>query len=181
MEIGNKMIKMSWKYRVTFAITTAILYTVLLIIFDYFSEEKLYSTNSLIFQGIFFGVFFGIGFPYVSEKFADRFLKTTKIIPELELDEQIQIEGPASLFRGMEGVGGKIFLTNKKLIFNSHKINIQRGRTNIEYSNIKEVNKRKTAKLINNGLKVITQSGEEYDFVVNDRDLWFEKLHERIK
>lgn len=67
------------------------------------------------------------------------------------------------------------------MIFNSHKINIQRGRTNIEYSNIKEVVKRKTAKLINNGLKVITQSGEEYDFVVNDRDLWFEKLHERIK
>ena len=38
--------------------------------------------------------------------------------------ENIEIEGPANLFRGMEGVGGKLFLTNKKVAFKSHKINI---------------------------------------------------------
>lgn len=176
------MIKMSWKYRIIFAIGTAIIYTFLLWTFDYFSDEKLYSINSLIFQGVFFGIFFGIGFPYINEKLAGKFSKKMgiKINPKLELNEEIEIEGPANLFRGIEGVGGKIFLTNKKLIFKSHKINIQKGQTDIEYQNIKEVAKRKTAKLINNGIRIITQRGMEYDFVVNERDLWFEKITERM-
>ena len=182
MEIGNKMIKISWKYRIIFAIGTGIFYTFLLWIFDYFSDEKLYSINSLIFQGVFFGIFFGIGFPYINEKLAGKFSKKTgiKIKPELELNEEIEIEGPANLFRGIEGVGGKIFLTKKKLIFKSHKINIQKGQTNIEYSTIKEIVKRKTAKLIDNGIRIITNNGKEFDFVVNERDLWLDKINERI-
>jgi len=42
----------------------------------------------------------------------------------------------------MEGVGGKLFLTNKKLIFKSHKINVQKGQTSIEYHNIVDVIKK---------------------------------------
>ena len=72
-------------------------------------------------------------------------------------------------------------MTNKKLIFKSHKINIQKRQTNIEYSTIKEVVKRKTAKLVDNGIRIISNNGEEFDFVVNERDLWFEKINERIK
>ncbi len=183
MEIGNKMIKMSWKFRIIFAIVTAIGYSFLLWAFDYFSDEKTYSINSLIFQGIFFGIFFGIGFPYVSEKFARNFSKKMgiKIKPEIELNEVIEIEGPANLFRGIEGVGGKIFLTDKKLIFKSHKINIQSGQTNINYDEITEIIKRKTAKLIDNGIRIKTNQGNEFDFVVNEREKWIEKLNEKIK
>lgn len=181
MEIGNKMIKMNWKYRALFAIATAMLYTFLLWTFDYFSDEKLYSMNNLIFQGVFFGIFFGIGFPYVSQKFGEKLTKNVKIKPELDVDEQIEIEGPANLFRGIEGVGGKIFLTNKKMIFKSHKINIQSGQTDIDYADIKEIVKRKTAKLIDNGIRITTNDKIEYDFVVNERDLWIEKINDRIK
>lgn len=182
MEIGNKTIKMSWKYRIIFAIGTGLLYTLVLWTFDSFSEEKLYSINSLIFQGLFFGIFFGIGFPYLGEKFAGKFSKKMgmKIKPELALNEEIEIEGPANLFRGIEGVGGKIFLTNKKMIFKSHHINVQKGQTDIEYSTIKELVKRKTAKLIDNRIRIIMNNGKEYDFVVNERDLWFEKITERL-
>ncbi len=181
MEIGNKMIKMNWKYRVIFALLTGVFYTLMLWLFDYFSDENLYSTGSLIFQGVGFGMLFGIGFPYVSEKFAGKFSKNRgmKIEPELELNEEIEIEGPANLFRGIEGVGGKIFLTNKKLIFKSHKINVQKGQTNIEYSKIQEIVKRKTVKLIDNGIRITTDNGKKYDFVVNERDFWFEKINER--
>lgn len=183
MKIGNKMTKMNWKYRIIFAIGTAILHVFLLWTFDYFSEQKLYSINSLIFQGVLFGIFFGIGFPYVNEKLAGKFSNKMglKNKPVLEPNEGIEIEGPANLFRGIEGVGGKIFLTNKKLIFKSHKINIQKGQTDIEYSTIQKIVKRKTAKLIDNGIRIKTNNGKEYDFVVNERDLWFEKINQRIK
>ena len=182
METGTKTIKMNWRYRITFAIGTAISYIILLWVINYFSPEKLYSTNSLIFQGVFFGIFFGIGFPYLIEKLGGTFFNKVgrKIKPYLETDEIIEIEGPANLFRGLEGVGGKLFLTNKKLIFKSHKINFQKGQTDINYQNIKQIVKRKTAKLIDNGIRIITKDDKEFDFVTNERDLWIEKINQRI-
>ncbi|WP_084061622.1 GRAM domain-containing protein [Cellulophaga tyrosinoxydans] len=183
MEIGNKTTKMNWKFRVIFALGTGVSYTLMLWLFDYFFDKNLYSTGSLIFQGVGFGVLFGIGFPYINQKLAEKFSNKigTKIKPNLKEEEVIEIEGPANLFRGIEGVGGKIFLTNKKLIFKSHKINIQKGQTDIEYSTIKEIVKRKTAKLFDNGIRIITNNEKEFDFVVNERDLWFEKINERKK
>lgn len=182
MEIGQKIIKMSWRYRLLFAVGTAIIYTFTLWLFDYFSDDQLYSIKSLLFQGVFFGVFFGIGFPYINEKLAGRFLDKVgaTIQPDLETEETIEIQGPANLFRGYEGVGGKLFITNKKLIFKSHKINIQNGQTDIAYTNIKAIVKRKTAKLIDNGIRVITTDDKTYDLVVNERDLWLEKINERL-
>lgn len=183
MEIGNKMMKINWKYRIVFAIGNAILYAVLLWVFDYFTDEELFPIKMLIIQSVLFGIFFGIGFPYINEKFARKFSKKVgkNIIPNLEADETIEIEGPGNLFRGMEGVGGKLFLTNKKLIFKAHKINIQRGQTDIAYQNIQEIIKRKTLKLIDNGIRVVTTDHQEFDFVVNERDLWYEKINERLK
>lgn len=176
------MIKLNWKYRIISAILTGLLYVGILMLFDYFSDEKLYSLNSLIFQGIFFGVFIGIGCTYVTEKFGTKFTSKIgkNIKPKLTQREIIEMEGPANLFRGMEGVGGKMFLTNKKIIFKSHKINIQTGQTDIFYENITEINKRKTAKLIDNGIRIKTNDGNEFDFVVNEREHWIEKLNEKI-
>lgn len=182
MEIGTKMVKLNWKYRIISAILIGLLYAGLLMIFDYFSDEKLYSLNSLIFQGLFFGVFMGFGFPYVTEKFGTRFTSKIgkNIKPELTQDEIIAIEGPANLFRGIEGVGGKLFLTNKKVIFKSHKINIQKGQTDIHYDDINDVIKRKTVKLIDNGIRIKTNDAVEFDFVVNEREKWIKKLNEKI-
>ncbi len=181
MEIGNKMIKLNWKYRIIGAILIGSIYSGTLYVFDFF--ENIQTLKSLIYQGLFFGVVMCIGFPFILEKFGTRL--TSKIAkniePDLEEDERIEIEGPANLFRGIEGVGGKIFLTNKKLIFKSHKLNIQKGQTELEYSIISEIIKRKTAKLINNGLRIITLDNAEFDFVVNEREVWIEKLNGKIK
>ncbi len=62
----------------------------------------------------------------------------------------------------------------------SHKMNIQKGHTEIEYPNVKEIIKRRSALIIDNGIRIITNDGKKLDFVVNERDLWVEKLQERI-
>ena len=182
MEIGTKIIKLNWKYRIITAILIGLLYVGTLMMFNYFSDEKLYSLNNLIFQGIYFGILVGLGFPYLIEKFGTRFTSKIgkNIKPELTQGENIEIEGPANLFRGMEGVGGKMFLTNKKVVFKSHKINIQKGQTDILYENISEIVKRKTAKLIDNGIRIKTKDENEFDFAVNEREKWIEKLNEKI-
>src|SRR5690606_13602950 len=169
-------------YRILSAISAGIVYVGILSLFNLFSDETVYSTNSLIFQGVFFGIFIGIGMPYVAEKFGKRFAssvgKNTK--PELTDNEKIESEGFANLFRGIESVGGKIFLTDKKVIFKSHALNIQKGQTNIPYATIIEVVERKTAKLIDNGIRIITKDGNKFDFVVNEREKWIEKLSEKL-
>lgn len=182
MEIGNKKTKLNLKFRVIFAVGTGVSYTLMLWLFDYFSDANLYSTGNLIFQGVAFGILFGIGFPYFNQKLAGKLSNKVgmKIKSNLETEEVIEIEGPANLFRGIEGVGGKIFLTNKKLIFISHNINFQKGQSNIYYADIQEIIKRKTAKLIDNAIRIKTAKGNQYDFVVNERDLWFEKIMERL-
>ncbi|OIQ30951.1 MAG: hypothetical protein BM564_01705 [Bacteroidetes bacterium MedPE-SWsnd-G2] len=81
----------------------------------------------------------------------------------------------------MEGVGGKLFLTNKKLIFKSHKINIQRGQTDIKYQDIAQIIERKTAKLIDNSIRIITTDLTEFAFVVNERELWIAHINEQIR
>ena len=176
------MIKLNWKFRIVSTILTGILFVGILCLMDYLLDGEFQSLNSYLFQGIFMGIFMGLGLPYVSEKFGTRFASKLgkNITPELTQNEQIEIEGPANLFRGIEGVGGKLFLTNKKIVFKSHKINIQKGQTDIPYENVSEIIKRKTAKLIDNGIRIKTNDGNEFDFVVNEREKWIENLKEKI-
>lgn len=181
MEIGTKMIKLNWKIRIISAILNGTMFVAILCLMDYIFFDGFQSLYSYLFQGVFFGLFMGIGFPYVMEKFGKRFTSSMgkNIKPELVENEEIEVEGPANLFRGMEGVGGKMFLTNKHIIFKAHKINIQKGQTNIPYEAITEISKRKTAKIINNGIRIKTNAGKEFDFVVNEREKWLEKLTEK--
>ena len=182
MEIGTKMEKWSWKFRIMLVIFSGLVYVGILLLTEYFFGE-LYTFNNIIFQVVCFALFMGLGFPYMMEKFGDRFSgKFGKAItPELTEGEIIEIEGPANLFRGIEAVGGKLFLTNRKIIFKSHKVNVQSGQSEIQYDNIIELIKRKTGRLIDNGIRIKTNDGATFDFVVNERDNWIEKLNERIK
>lgn len=182
MEIGNKTKNLSWKLKIGSAVLIGLVFASLLMLMDYLLDEELANPYKYLFQGTFFGFFMGIGFPFLFKKFEKGISSNLgkNLTPKLDELENIEIQGPANLFRGIEGVGGKLFLTNKKIIFKSHKINIQGGQTDIEYVNIESINKRKTAKLIDNGIRIITNDKKEFDFVVNDRDLWVKKMKERI-
>ncbi|MCG8386540.1 MAG: GRAM domain-containing protein, partial [Cytophagales bacterium] len=90
--------------------------------------------------------------------------------------EVIQREGPANLFRGIEAVGGKLLLTNKRLVFKSHKVNIQRGQINLELDQVTGVTSRKTSKIFDNGMRILNKNGEPFDFVVFERDEWISRI-----
>lgn len=183
MEIGNKMIKLSWKFKITSVILTALIFVGLLMLKDYIIENDFQNIYSYILQGVLFGFFMGIALPYVTKKFGKSLtLSIVKNIkPELTENEEIENEGPANLFRGMEAVGGKLILTNKKIIFKSHKLNIQNGQTHIDYRDIENITEQKTAKLIDNGIRIKTKDRKDYDFVVNEREKWIDKLNEKLK
>jgi len=171
--------QVSWKIRLGLALLNGGIFTLTLFLIRYFMDGEVLNWYSIIFQGVFFGLFMAIGFPYLFGKLANGL--GNSISPVLDPDEEIETEGPANLFRGMEGVGGKLFLTNQKLIFKSHSLNINTGQSDISYKTIADFQSRKTSKLINNGLRITTLDGVNYDFVVNDREIWMEKLQEKLK
>ncbi|MHA0858083.1 GRAM domain-containing protein [Paenibacillus sp. CMAA1364] len=75
----------------------------------------------------------------------------------------------ANLFRGIEAVGGRLHITNERLIFKPHRINVQTKPLEINIKEIKNIKKTNTLLLVPNGMKVILDNGQEYRFVVGSR------------
>ena len=101
------------------------------------------------------------------------FKKITITIPE---NETLIKEYGANLYRGKEGVGGKIALTNKSLIFKSHKVNIQTGETLIPIHDISGFKiKNRIFNLLNNEL-ILNTTEKDYRFIIQGRDELMEEL-----
>ncbi|MGB0526068.1 MAG: GRAM domain-containing protein [Flammeovirgaceae bacterium] len=165
---------MNHKQQILLGVFTGSLHCVLIILLSGgFTPTNI---KSGIAQGLLFGIGFGWGFPYIMKRLGKRIEKNIHM--ELLTDESIIYKGGANLFRGIEGVGGKLFLTNLRLHFQPHKFNIQNNEVSIALDQIDEVATYKTGKLItfNNGLKVTTLDGTEFRFVANKRDEWIDQL-----
>jgi hypothetical protein len=95
----------------------------------------------------------------------------------LRQGETIIKESPANLQRGIETVGGKLHLTNQRLVFEAHQFNIQGGSTAIDLADIQTSRPCWTRFLglipvFPNSLAVFTRDGKEYRFALCGRDVW---------
>lgn len=91
---------------------------------------------------------------------------------KLEEGERIIEEGPANHFKGWEAVGGRLYLTNLRLFFKSHRFNFQVHEESYWLKNIISVQVRDTLRIVPNGLAVTLQDGSEEKFVVYNREDW---------
>jgi hypothetical protein len=119
-------------------------------------------------SGVLFAWLIGL---FANSKFVKR---TTKI--ETAADENILFETPANHFKGMEGVGGKLYLTNKRLVFKSHNLNIQNHQLSVLLNDLKKINRYKTLGLVNNGLSITTNDDRIEKFVVEQVENWIKLL-----
>lgn len=172
---SKNTMNISLKHKIIFSLICGLTFAILNGLTNYFFLDKNFSWGIFAFNFIFFGLFFGFGFLFLMKKLTKRTMKKIQI--ELNEDEIIHHEGSANLFRGIEGVGGKLLLTNKRLIFKSHKLNIQSGETQLALDEIEEASSRKTAKLFQNGMRIMNKAGEHFDFVVYERDSWLTKIN----
>jgi hypothetical protein len=91
--------------------------------------------------------------------------------------EEIIKEGGANLQRGLETVGGRLFLTNQRLVFESHAFNLQTGATIIPLADISETMPCWT-RFLNlipvtpNSLAVSTSEDQQHRFVLSGRTEW---------
>lgn len=158
------MSDIDWKKHLWRIISMMLSFSIMLYLLDWVFHLLFHSSrqplSSIITQGIIFGALMGFFMPY----FMHRMVK--KMYPTLAPAEEIEDQTPANMFKGVEAVGGMLFITNQGLVFKAHKANIQKGQTNIAFADIQEVMPVKTAKLVDNGLKVIKKDGLEVQFVV---------------
>jgi len=104
---------------------------------------------------------------------------------ELNLNEELIKKGGANLQKGFEAVGGFLYLTNQRLIFESHKINIQTGNVIIDLSNISATEKVWTKvfniiPMVPNSLAIKCVDGQDYRFVLFGRKDWELKINQKI-
>jgi hypothetical protein len=83
--------------------------------------------------------------------------------------EEILGKFAANLLRGVEGVGGRLIVTNQRLLFEAHKLNLQRAPLAIPLDQIRDVAETRTMGLIPNGVSVTCRTGEKYRFVAWNR------------
>jgi len=104
----------------------------------------------------------------------------------LNPEEKLIRDGAANLQRGAETVGGKLFLTDQRLLFQSHSFNMQTGATEISLSQIRGIRPCWTKFLglipiAPNSLAVVTTSDIEYRFVLFGRKDWAAAISDQAK
>lgn len=117
------------------------------------------------------GLIFGLFMKYI-------FKRGNKIHIELQNNENILKEGLANHKVKYESVGGKLFLTTQRLVFKTHKVNMQKHIFELELNKIKDCNKYKTLGIISNGLIINTNNNEKERFVVNKPNDWIKVIEE---
>jgi hypothetical protein len=158
------MSKKTWIVATAFSLPWAIL----MIIYDSIVKGGL-TISSLVWTligGLIAGILFALTMQYV----AGRLYKKNTV--ELADDERVMKEGPANHFKRKEGVGGKLVLTNRRLIFKSHKINIQVHQHHFDLGQIERVKTTRTLRFLENGLTVELTNNESHKFIVDAPNDW---------
>ena len=156
------------------AVITGIMFALLMGLELVLIEHR--SVGESVPKAVLQGVFFGVVFAALFRRFAGAFEKWAWVkrstTPAFAPEERIIREGPANHFRRFEGVGGRLFLTDQRLVFKSHGLNIQRHELSLPLDEIVDAQPSMTAWVIRNGLLVTTKGGRRERFVVEGRDEW---------
>lgn len=96
-------------------------------------------------------------------------------LPEGEI---VEYEGGANHFLNAEARGGRLYLTNWRLIFQPHRINLQGASVSIPRSDVAGISKFLTLGLIPNGMQVARRGGTPERFVVMNRAEWMRRIGE---
>lgn len=95
--------------------------------------------------------------------------------------ESIIKSGGANLHRGIEAVGGKLYFTTQRLVFESHGFNIQTGAVVVELSDIQSLEQSYTKlfgfiRAFKNALLITSKSGDVQRYSLNGIGSWMKAL-----
>ncbi len=127
-----------------------------------------------ILTGIIGGLVAGVAFAIAMKYMANNLFKSISI--ELTEDEKLIKEGGANHIKGKEGVGGKLVLTDKRLIFKSHNLNIQNHEQAFHFNDIQSLRDAKSLFVLKNKLVLELLNKELHKFIVDEPELWVKEI-----
>lgn len=181
LEIGTRKSGISWKVLLTITLTGGLLYYILISLLDYWLGHNTSSFQDNLRPAITYTL---IMLPLMllwgtySPRLAQRMYGKIKV--ELDENEVLLAEGLATFFRGRKGIGGKLFLSDKRMVFSGQTSKNKKTEKSIPYSDVAELIPRKVNRIVDNGLRVKTRDGNYFDFIVNERDVWLKVLGEQL-
>jgi hypothetical protein len=92
----------------------------------------------------------------------------------LEEDEPLLRHGPANRFRGLIAIGGWLYLTDRRLYFDPHRVLQSATPESWDLDSIAAAQPCQTLLLVPNGLRVVLKDASAMRFVVgfSDREGW---------
>jgi hypothetical protein len=141
-------------------------------------------TTTMIISSIVAGLVMGGLSGLLSSWLLARFLKSkfvadgTKMKPEP--GETVLFETPANHLKGIKGAGGKLYVTDRRLLFKPHKLNVENHVFELGLTEIKNVSRYKTLGFVDNGLSIATIDNTTERFVVEQVDQWIKHLEEKL-
>lgn len=162
---------MTRKFWIT-ALTFGAPWTCVMIVFNLLVKEA--PALSIISSTIIGGLVGGVVFAAIMQYTANKLYKKT-IVATAE-NETIIKEGGANHVRGKEGVGGKLVLTDRRLIFKSHKFNIQNHEIDFDLTRVAKLQASKTFRILENVLNLDLNNNDRHKFIVDEPTHWIEKI-----
>ena len=131
-------------------------------------------------MGILAGLLFGAVFTRLIRTFTQRQTAKFRVDAPDFGTESVLMEGPCNHFKGVEGVGGYLWLTDGRVHFASHSFNVQNYVWTAQLRDIRDAAAVKTLGLIDNGIQISTAEATER-FVVNNSKTWTEMIRKQIQ
>lgn len=130
-------------------------------------------------QGLLIALSIKIAVPLIVNRWLGNVANRLDAVTPSPTKGEIVCESRANLFDRKTAFGGKIFLTNEYIIFNSHGLNLKKKKVKIAIKEISTIDKwvHKQSSVTDNGLVIRTTRGNEFKFAVDHRDNWLERLN----
>lgn len=122
--------------------------------------------------GLVAGILFGWGMGAFAN--SKRVAQSTEITPEK--DETMLFGAQASHLKGLESIGGKLYLTDKRLVFKSHAYNFRNETFSIALQEIVSLHAFKSLGLISNGMAITLSDQKKVKFIVERPEDWISRL-----
>ncbi len=106
---------------------------------------------------------------------------------KLQEGEKIIKQGSANLSNIVNSKGGKLYLTNQRLIFIGHGMNIGNDAYAVNVESIMSARKSSTVSIfllcipVPNAIRVVTNNGVATKFTVSGRDKWIKAIGDVVK
>jgi len=118
------------------------------------------------------GLLFGLALATFVKWQSGRLVVRTELLD----GERVLYQGGANHWRGKEGRGGWLVLTERALVFRSHGYNLQNVPVRIELGRLRAVVPYRSAGVFANGLQLELLDGSRERFVVNRRHEWMARI-----